>query len=254
MTMAIVIGTNNSDWVDLLDGVTNGDDLIFGFGGNDTIFALHGHNTVYGGDGDDDIIGGDGYDDLYGEDGNDDLYGGADIDYLFGGDGADDLDGGNDYDYAAYSDSSAGVTVDLETGLTQGGDAQGDTLTSIEGLIGSAHDDTLIGDDYANWFAGEEGDDTLKGGDGSDDLYGDSPIVRLPYDPGFGYNNLLAVGDDTLIGGGGGDHLDGREGNDTAAYDDSPAGVTVSLRQHSRRRSRRGRYPRQHRKPHRLGS
>jgi Ca2+-binding RTX toxin-like protein len=231
MTMAIVIGTNNSDWIDPLDGVTNGDDLIYGFGGNDTIFALNGYNTVYGGDGNDDIFGGDGYDDLYGEDGDDDLYGGADIDYLFGGEGADHLDGGDDYDYAAYSDSSAGVIVDLETGLALGGDAQGDTLTSIEGLIGSEHDDTFIGDDNANWFAGEDGDDTLKGGGGSDALYGDSPIVRLPYDPGPGYNNLLAVGDDTLIGGGGGggDYLDGGEGNDTAAYDDSPAGVTVSL-------------------------
>jgi Ca2+-binding RTX toxin-like protein len=229
MTMAIVIGTNNSDWLDPMDGVTNGDDVIYGLGGNDTIFALGADykNTVYGGDGNDHIYGGDAYDDLYGEDGNDDLFGGAEKDWLFGGDGADNLDGGADEDCAFYRDSTVGVFVDLETGLGYGGTAEGDTLTDIEDLVGSEHNDTLVGDNNANWFAGEYGDDTLRGGGGSDFLYGDSLIWRN--NDVVWPSNMYAVGDDTLIGGGGGDYLDGGEGNDTAGYDDSPAGVTVSL-------------------------
>jgi Ca2+-binding RTX toxin-like protein len=256
--MAIVIGTNNSETLDASDGVTGGDDLIHGLGGNDTIYTLDGNDIVYGGSGNDDILGENGIDTLFGESGNDDLVGGADEDHLVGGAGADDLDGGADYDYAIYTDSAAGVIVNLETGLGDGGTAVGDTLTDIENLIGSAHNDALIGDDTGNWFAGEDGDDTLQGDDGDDSLYGDSPAARFSagstwsiFD--FIWHNELAVGNDTLKGGGGDDYLNGGngndtlrggggaddlwgdeesyliEGNDTAAYNDSAAGVTVSL-------------------------
>jgi hypothetical protein len=36
--MANVFGTDNSETLNAFDGVTNGADTIFGFGGNDTIF------------------------------------------------------------------------------------------------------------------------------------------------------------------------------------------------------------------------
>ena len=65
---------------------------------------------------------------LTGLDGNDTLVGGA---------GADTLDGGTGTDTASYAASSSGVTVSLAAGTASGGDAQGDTLISIENLTGS---------------------------------------------------------------------------------------------------------------------
>jgi hypothetical protein len=53
-------------------------------------------------------------------------------------------DGGTDT--ASYSTSAASVTVDLTAGTGVGGDASGDTLSSIENLIGSALDDHLTGE------------------------------------------------------------------------------------------------------------
>ena len=53
---------------------------------------------------------------------------------MIGGTGADSLDGGSGNDVVDYSGSSAGVSVNLASGPTiigSGGDAQGDTLTSV---------------------------------------------------------------------------------------------------------------------------
>jgi Ca2+-binding RTX toxin-like protein len=114
---------------------------------------------------------------------------------LVGDGGADTLDGGSGFDIAIYGDSPAGVVVSLITGTGSGGDAGGDTLTDIEGLSGSNHDDRLWGDDGDNYLAGLHGDDILKGGGGADTLYGES---------GFG-----GTGNDTLVGGAGADTMVG---------------------------------------------
>jgi hypothetical protein len=60
------------------------------------------------------------------------------------------LDGGGGNDTASYAHSSAAVSVDLLAGSAVGGDAQGDTLVSIESLIGSGGSDTLRGNADAN--------------------------------------------------------------------------------------------------------
>ena len=78
-------------------------------------------------------------------------------DRLVGGGGADCLNGGTGTDTANYSDSAGGVTVSLVTGQGFGGTAEGDTLTSIENLTGSAHDDFLIGNDGDNVLTGLRG-------------------------------------------------------------------------------------------------
>src|SRR5262249_19840097 len=70
----------------------------------DTLSADAGDNVLIGGDGDDSLNGRDGNDTLSGGDGNDTLAGGA---------GADILDGGAGVNTADYSDSNAGVTIDL---------------------------------------------------------------------------------------------------------------------------------------------
>ena len=96
------------------------------------------------------------------------LFGGSGNDTLDGGAGADTLIGGPGMDTADYSLSPAGVTVNLQSGLGTGGDAQGDVLGGIENIIGSTQADTLIGDGGTNNFLGLAGDDTINGGPGMD--------------------------------------------------------------------------------------
>ena len=124
--------------------------------------------------------------------GADTLNGLAGDDFLVGGEGADTIDGGSGSDTAIYSDSTAGVTIDLAQQTASGGTAEGDTLISIENLVGSDYSDLLIGD---------TGPNRLEGGAGAD----------------------------TLIGGAGADRLVGGAGADTADYGSSSAGVTVNL-------------------------
>ena len=148
------------------------------------------------------------------------LDGGAGDDSLEGGAGADMLMGGAGFDIARYSASDAGVEVSLQDGTGTGGHAEGDTLTDIEALEGSEHDDELTGDAGENWLFGNAGDDELDGGGGDDWLEG-----------GTGYN--------ILEGGAGADVLIGMEGIsftadfeinfDIASYASSDAGVVVLL-------------------------
>jgi Ca2+-binding RTX toxin-like protein len=98
----------------------------------------------------------------------DTLSGGDGNDTLIGGAGADSLDGGAGTDTADYSDSASGIIADLAAGTGTGGDALGDTYTSIENVTGSDYNDTLTGDANANVLNGGAGNDTLNGGDGSD--------------------------------------------------------------------------------------
>ncbi|WP_395682519.1 calcium-binding protein [Inquilinus sp.] len=102
----------------------------------------------------------------------DSLHGNSGDNVLTGPAGADALVGGAGTDTADYSGSAAGVTVDLSLGTGVGGDAQGDTLTTIENLTGSAFADHLTGDAGVNVLSGGAGDDTLHGGAGTDTLTG----------------------------------------------------------------------------------
>lgn len=150
-------------------------------------------NKLYGLRGDDYLMGEGGDDELSGDVGNDKLFGGA---------GADKLNGGIGSDTAYYTSSSTGVFVSLMHDIAQGGDAQGDTLYSIENLGGSSYDDQLWGDIHANVLEGFGGNDTLKGFGGEDTIKGGSG------------NDVLhgGAGDDTLLGGSGNDTLYGGEG------------------------------------------
>ena len=50
-------------------------------------------------------------------------------------------------DTADYSASTQAVQISLDGSAGTGGHAEGDTLSTIENLIGSAYGDTLTGDD-----------------------------------------------------------------------------------------------------------
>ena len=196
-------------------------------------------------------IGGGGNDTIIGNSSNNTLNGGGGADTLFGGIGADTLIGGAGTDTANYASSSAGVTVNLLTGLGvgwrcagrhaqrhrkhhrqrvrrrahgrqrsqharrrrrrgragrrpgdghggllvvrsgserepadrsgAGGDAQGDTLATIENIIGSAFADTLTGNAAANTLDGRSGNDTLIGGAGADALIGGAGTDTADY-------------------------------------------------------------------------
>jgi Ca2+-binding RTX toxin-like protein len=129
------------------------------------------------------------------------LTGATGADVLTGGAGADALNGGDGIDLADYAASGVGVRVNLTTGAGLGGDAQGDTLSGVENLIGSAFNDVLTGNASAN---------TLNGGAARDNLQG-------------------LGGDDLLIGAAGNDVLDGGDGVDVADYAGSSARVRVNL-------------------------
>jgi Ca2+-binding RTX toxin-like protein len=177
---------------------------------------------------------------LTGGTGNDSLFGGTGDDTLAGGAGADVLTGGEGMDFLDYSASGAAVSVNLATGAATGGDATGDQLQGVDGIIGTAFNDTLIGFDnqgltgdiYTNIFYGGAGsdyidgaasndilyggndNDTVIGGTGADQLFGDDGADQLfggaDNDSVFG-----GTGNDTLSGGDGADSLSGGDGNDS---------------------------------------
>ena len=66
-----------------------------------------------------------------------------------------------DYDTVSYASSDAAVEVRLDEGVVRGGHAEGDTLVGIEGIIGSDHDDILVGNFETNELIGNAGDDVL---------------------------------------------------------------------------------------------
>jgi Ca2+-binding RTX toxin-like protein len=117
---------------------------------------------------------------LFNDPGDNVLVGGGGSDVLEGRGGADVLIGGsfNDdsaFDFASYESSPAAVTVrlagvgtDAQTAVATGGDAAGDTLVGIEGLIGSKFNDTLTGNSLNNVLAGGLGSDILDGKGGVD--------------------------------------------------------------------------------------
>ena len=174
---------------------------VFGLTGNLVIARDTVIENLVAGSGDDTVTGNQAANYLEGRAGNDHLEGGAGHDRISGGTGADILNGGAGSDVLDYSGSTAGVTVNLATGVAAGGQAQGDVFSDFEGVTGSAHDDHITGNSAANTLGGRAGNDRLEGGAGYDRMNG-------------------GTGADTLIGGAGWDILD---------YGGSTAGVTVNL-------------------------
>ncbi|GEO13121.1 calcium-binding protein [Microvirga aerophila] len=224
------IGVN----IDLADGAVSGGEAagdrligiecIIGSRGGDVLRGDDNVNVLNGGggsgatDGGDDVLSGRGGSDaLNGEGGNDTLEGGADADTLVGGAGMD---------FAWYnSDSPASVLVNLAEGFGYTGEALGDSLSGIEGIVGSKGNDGLIGDDNVNILNGggtsggtDGGDDTLKGAGGNDALNGEGGDDRLD---GGAHNDTLigGKGNDVLDGGAGADELNGGAGDDTYIID-----------------------------------
>ena len=232
--MVLIRGTSEDDTLvgsefqDTLDG-DDGDDLLQGLGGNDTLLGEDDDDTLEGGSS------------------NDKLFGGEDDDFLDGGEGADSLDGSTGSDTANYENSEDGVAIALSTGEVSGGEAQGDTLTGIENLIGSLEgENTLSGNNDDNFIVGGEDEDELSGEDGNDTIEGgleedtiaggsgdDSLIGGQDFDSLIGdAGNDSPIGGsrgDTLQGDSGADLIDGGADKDAASYADSSEAVSINL-------------------------
>ena len=256
-----------------------GVDRLYGGGGNDVLYGGAGEDTLDGGAGSRDRIdftsagaglivdltyashnAGAAAGDLYlsieevdGSDNNDVINGNGSANRIVGGDGNDTLNGrdGADTlygsagrDTATYLGSSEGVHAWLneapdDTLTGSGGRAEGDRLYGIENLIGSDHDDMLVGNGSANLLTGGEGNDVLRGNAGADTLDGGAGVDQASYsaalarvtvnletgatsgadaegDVFIGIENLFGSAfNDVLTGGGGVNVLIGASGDDT---------------------------------------
>ena len=200
----------NSSKTQLAGGQAAGDliknfEFVYGGAGNDKITGNGGDNCLVGKDGNDTLIGGLGNDELLGEAGDDTITGGA---------GADKMDGGGNTaagDTVSYAGSAGGVLVDLSgvTDIALGGDADGDTISGFENVIGSDKNDQLRGDDGKNVLNGGDGVDILIGGKGDDTLNGgiagDADVASY-----FNAESAVTVDLSTAIG-----TATGGDGNDT---------------------------------------
>jgi hypothetical protein len=100
-------------------------------------------------------------------------------------------DGGGGFDTVDLSGSGAAVTVDLTAGTGSGGDAEGDTYSSIERVFGSAYGDTFAGDGY---FYGNGGDDTFNDGSGNSTYVGGAGNDLFVFENGFGNDRIWEFG------------------------------------------------------------
>jgi T1SS-143 domain-containing protein len=135
--------------------------------------------------------------------------------YNFTGSDADDwiaastivdaISGGGGMDVVDYSDSTAAIAVNLDDsghaqgtpsdittpgeGQIGGGDAAGDILTGVEGVVGGTGNDVLFGNVGNNFFDGGSGADTVNGEGGNDEIVYDNDDILLA--GGDGHDTLV---------------------------------------------------------------
>jgi Ca2+-binding RTX toxin-like protein len=235
-------GGDNDDYLDggvgadSLDG-GDGRDIVSYYGSPEgvhvslqTFVLIGGGNTGGDAEGDtlsniEDLAGSRYNDELYGNDQANLLWGMEGNDFINGGGGADEIDGGAGIDTVSYEGSTAGVNVSLIYDYAFDGDAAGDQLDNVENLIGSAHADTLAGDDGDNVISGLAGDNHLYGYGGNDALWGGEDEDSL--EGGEGADVLKGFGgNDFLIGGDEADTMWGGTGDDLYSVDDAADVVT----------------------------
>ena len=110
------------------------------------------------------------------------------------------VDGGLGRNRIDYGQTPNGIGVNLATGTA----SYLQSIARIADVVGSAFDDTLVGNHASNYLFGMAGNDSLTGNDGDDVLFGGSGNDSL-----FGGN-----GRDWLLGGSGSDTLAGGLGDD----------------------------------------
>jgi hypothetical protein len=134
----------------------------------------------------------------------------------------DTIDAGTGRDLVDYAEAGAGIKVDLAAGEATGGSGT-DSLSNVQGALGSAFDDELLGSKPRDFLSGFCGDDLISGRAGNDAVLGDFEtffggfVCDQPSggedDPGAPLPDF-ASGGDRIIGGGGKDFIKGMKGDD----------------------------------------
>ncbi len=155
--------------------------------------------------------------------------GGAGDDMIIANHAANRIDGGAGSDTVSYQTATTGVIIYMGLSFTAFGGAAGDRLISIENIVGSAHDDIIVGDFRDNVIdGGTGGGDWLIGGGGSDTIsYAKAAGgvgVNLEWgttsqaasdDFIFGFDHIIGSAfDDNLKGDRGGNRIYGGDGDD----------------------------------------
>jgi hypothetical protein len=220
---------------DTLTGLTAGGSTLDGGVGNDTLNGSGGSNILLGGAGNDIMT-------VTGTGGNNTLTGGAGTDTMTasgngnlfnGGTGGDTMSGaaGSTNNTAVYTNSGAGVTVDLVTGLGSGvggdttvSDAIGDHLSNIQNVLGTTFADTFVGNGSTNIFTGGGGIDTVSYFESASSVNASlaaagagGTLGDANGDTYVGITNLTGSNSDDILVGltAGGSTLTGNAGNDT---------------------------------------
>ncbi|HEX7944516.1 MAG TPA: calcium-binding protein [Phenylobacterium sp.] len=162
------------------------------------------------------ITGTAGNDNLIGTDTTDVISGLGGDDIIVATPGNDRYDGGDGFDTVDYSVSHEGLVVDLSITGTQDvvNNNLFETLTSIEGVIGSRQGDILKGAAGQNAIYGALGDDTITDPGGTNYLRGDDGADFIVGGPDFDDINGN-MGNDTCVSGGGDDWEVGGKDNDS---------------------------------------
>lgn len=188
---------------------TEGDDILVGTADADLIDGKAGDDRLNGGAGDDELLGGLG---------GDVLVGGTGVDRMDGGAGRDAVN----YAGLAADESGRGIFVNLQDGVVTSPVAGDDVLSDIEDVIGTDHDDYLIGGYGAGKVTGGMGRDYLFGSGGRDVIYGGAGDDDIRGDYGVGDGDYNTSDDspapagaaDRILGGAGRDLIEGDEGDD----------------------------------------
>ncbi|WP_274705916.1 calcium-binding protein [Pseudomonas sp. S11A4] len=256
--MAVIYGTNAAD---TLVG-TAGDDQIRGYAGDDVLNGGAGNDVLMGGEGADQINGGAGVDTASYEDVTNvisvtlnlktGVHTGAakgdtftDIEVFRGtnwadtfvsGSGADTFDGLQGNDTLSYSTSDQAINIFSSVGATgtgTGGDAQGDSFTNVETIVGSAFNDTFTLTGGGLTLNGGAGNDVyiingntnasiIEAAGGGDDevrttqntAYLAVNVERLTFTGTGNFKGVGNAGDNFITGGAGDDVLTGGAGAD----------------------------------------
>jgi Ca2+-binding RTX toxin-like protein len=188
---------------------------------NDTVTGANSPGTVRGGSGNDRVTGrgtvegGSGNDVVSGSPLADNIRGSGGTDVLDGGTGPDDIAGGSSTDtlvYPAIRLNGVNVTVGSGNGNDGGPEDQSgsrrDTVHGdVEIVVGTNHNDVLVGDGSSETLVALGGDDLVAGNSGGDTVLG------------FDGNDLLIgeAGNDLIRGGPGADRQFGKSGSDRLA-------------------------------------
>ena len=229
----------------------DGNDQLFGGADNDIIYAGFGDNTIWGGTGDDTLK----FATALEVTDNDNQF----MDFEFGSNGdvidlstilentSYDPNSSNIDDFMRFTPDTNGTSIEIKYffgfwfhAVTIHHSGNFDSLIHRKNIMvydnefmrGSALDDVLSGNQYANEIEGNAGDDTLEGGGGDDTLDGGSGVDTLSYANAAGgvtailYQSGANVTDDgdggsdtvsnfeIFVGSGFGDTIQGTGGND----------------------------------------